>query len=420
MGWKNLFKNPQNIKKEVIQLKMNKSLPKILIISEFFFNENTGGGVLLKNLFENYPKNKIFIIHEDINVTDFYKIKSFSLKNKSKLNSIIKLIIPSRFWQLCIFIKNSFFIKKSKGIGSDLLNKLSEFKPDLIYTILGNYELMCLIKEIKLNLKIPMITHIMDNIPANFKNKHCKEYKIFKFFIENSETRIAINSKMAEVFKENFNCDFSTIHNGVDKKKIQYSSKKEDIKVITYIGSVFRNAQLNSLVRIASTIKLITSEKYKIKCVFYFPKIQKEMYESLFPNAENISILTHDLNEQQYFKKISESDLLILASNFDKPSIEYYKYSWPAKMGSYLMSKVPIFIFGPPNVFFVNDAIKRSWAYVESSNSLSNLKKSLSKILNDNSLRKKILKKAKIVSHEFEIKKIRQELIKLIFRTVEK
>ena len=76
----------------------------------------------------------------------------------------------------------------------------------------------------------------------------------------------------------------------------------------------------------------------------------------------------YEYQKQQYFKKISESDLLILASNFDKPSIEYYKYSWPAKMGSYLMSKVPIFIFGPPNVFFVNDAIKRSWAYVESSN----------------------------------------------------
>ena len=40
---------------------MKNKYPRILIISEFFFNENTGGYILLKNLFENYPKDKIFI-----------------------------------------------------------------------------------------------------------------------------------------------------------------------------------------------------------------------------------------------------------------------------------------------------------------------------------------------------------------------
>ena len=42
---------------------MSNKYQKILIISEFFFTENTGGGVLLKNLFENYPKDKLFILH---------------------------------------------------------------------------------------------------------------------------------------------------------------------------------------------------------------------------------------------------------------------------------------------------------------------------------------------------------------------
>ena len=30
-----------------------------------------------------------------------------------------------------------------------------------------------------------------------------------------------------------------------------------------------------------------------------------------------------------------------------------------AKMGSYLMSKVPILIYGPDKIFFINDAIKK-------------------------------------------------------------
>ena len=38
---------------------MKSKFPKVLIISEFFFGEKTGGQILLKNLFEKYPKEKI-------------------------------------------------------------------------------------------------------------------------------------------------------------------------------------------------------------------------------------------------------------------------------------------------------------------------------------------------------------------------
>ena len=59
---------------------MKNKYPRILIISEFFFNDNTGGGILLKNLYENYPKDKIFILHEDINANTENIIKSYLLK----------------------------------------------------------------------------------------------------------------------------------------------------------------------------------------------------------------------------------------------------------------------------------------------------------------------------------------------------
>ena len=56
---------------------MKNNYPRILIISEFFFGENTGGSILLKNLFKNYPREKIFIIHEDSTVS--------SAKNKKHI-----------------------------------------------------------------------------------------------------------------------------------------------------------------------------------------------------------------------------------------------------------------------------------------------------------------------------------------------
>ena len=148
-----------------------KIYPKILIISEYYFNENTGGGILLKNLFQNYPKDKIFVIHEDLNVNTGNSIKSYLLKKTNKTNNFLKKILHPFLVKLLIGLKNFYAANKKKKVNSDLLFKLKKFKPDIIYTIFGNYGLMCLIKELKLKLEIPLVTHTMDNILATYSNK---------------------------------------------------------------------------------------------------------------------------------------------------------------------------------------------------------------------------------------------------------
>ena len=95
---------------------MKSKYPRILIISEFFFGENTGGGILLKNLFKDYPKDKIFIIHEEINVSSNSYKNCFSLKTKSNLNIIIKKIIPIHLHEILIKFKNLIIFNKKKKL----------------------------------------------------------------------------------------------------------------------------------------------------------------------------------------------------------------------------------------------------------------------------------------------------------------
>ena len=389
--------------------------PKVLIISEFFFSENSGGGILLKNLFQDYPKERIFILHEDVNVPSDTSIKSYSLKKPSKTKTYLKKKLHPFFINQLINLKNFCGINKKKKVDSDLLTKLQQFKPDVIYTIFGDYRLMCLIKELKLKFGIPLVTHVMDNVLATYTNKK-KEYNLFKYLIDASVKRIAINFKMSVEYKKIFGYKFEILHNGIDRKKIKKVNTKKKLKTVTYIGSVFKNAQLNSLVAITEVIKKLIDDNHKIKCLIYLPENQKIIYESFFPKHQDIKIKIHNLDENDYFEKISESNLLLLASNFDKDSIDYYKYSWPAKMGSYLMSKVPIFIYGPDKIFFINDAKEKKWAYVEDKKSFLNLENSLKKILYDSNLRKQTLECAMKKSKHFELQKIQKKFKDILGR----
>ena len=387
---------------------MKKKIPRVLLISEFYFNENSGGGVLLKNLFEKYPKDKLFILHEDVNANTNATLNSYLLKKPSKIGGFLKKFLHPLFIVLLIELKNFYKIKKKKKININLLTELNQFKPDMIYTIFGHYSLMCLIKDLKDKLNIPLITHVMDNVLATYNNK-TKDYKLFKYLIDSSKIRIAINTKMSDEYKKIFGYKFEVLHNGVDRKKVRKVNLKRKTKIITYIGSVFKNAQLNSLVEITSVLKKLMEENFNIQCFLYLPESQKRIYESYFAKHQNIYIKEHNLSEKEYFKKISESNLLLLASNFDNYSTEYYKYSWPAKMGSYLMSKVPIFIYGPDKIFFINDAKEKKWAYVEDKKSFLNLENSLKKILYDSNLRKQTLECAMKKSKHFELQKIQKK-----------
>ena len=83
-------------------------------------------------------------------------------------------------------------------------------------------------------------------------------------------------------------------------------------------------------------------------------------------------------------------------------------------MGSYLMSKVPIFIYGPDKIFFINDAKEKKWAYVEEKKSFLNLENSIKKILYNSNLRKQTLECAMKKSKDFELQKIQKKFKDII------
>ena len=392
--------------------------PKILIISEFSFNSNSGTGLLYKNLFDGYPKERIGLIHEDITFHDSSLGLSICLKSKNKLFNILIKLLPNKIKHF--FKKIIFFLRKTKTktkySETTFCNKdyIKKFNPDIIYTILGNRELMQYIKDVHKYFNFPLIMHIMDNWIGQINKEEIEKINLLTYFVNSAKIRIAINDKMAEVYQIKFKKKFNVIHNCLDRKKVKQLNNLNKIKVIRYIGSVFENAQLDSLIRISESVIILNNEKRNILFEIYLPDHQLKSHKSKFPDHCSVKVKLNKFNDNEYFNLISRTNVLILASNFDNKSINYYKYSWPAKMPSYLMSNVPIFILGPTDIFFISEAKKKKWGYVCKENGIKNIKKSILKILNDDNLKKELIKNAIKESQKFEQNLMKKKFHKIL------
>ena len=400
-----------------------KTFPKVLIISEFSFNKVSGGGILFTNLFEDFPADNIALIHEDRNFkSEKYKF-CLCIKNQKKFLENISKFFPLK---LKLFIKKLYnfiltkflLIRANKDQGIN--NFIESFNPDIIYTILGNNEMMRFIKNIIEKYNFPVVTHIMDdfiNSVGNIKNEEQKD--LFNYFIEHSVLRLAINKKMSIDYTKRYRLPFYVIHNGLDRKKIQnIKNSSSQIKRITYIGSIYKNAQLQSIIDISFAVSSLNKKGKKIILNLYLPKNQIQEFKSSFSQNKNVIMKINDLGDKDYFSIISQSNLLILAANFDKESISYYSLSWPAKMASYLMSGIPIFIYGPNNIYFISEAMKKKWALVCNKSDDLFLEGSICKILYDNKTKKIVIKNALRESKNFELKRIKDEFRQKIMQSV--
>ena len=395
--------------------------PKILIISEFSFNSNSGTGLLFRNLFDGYPKERIGLIHEDITFHDSSLGLSICLKNKIRFFNFLINLLPNKIKH---FLKDIIFvfkktITKTKNSETTFCNKdsIKKFNPDVIYTILGNRELMQYIKDVHKYFSFPLIMHIMDNWIGQIDKEEIEKKNLLEYFINYAEIRIAINDKMAKVYKKKFKKKFNVIHNCLNRTKVKPLNNSNKIKIIRYIGSVFENAQLDSLIRISESITYLNDQKKKILFEIYLPDHQLKKYKSRFPNHRNIKLKLNKFDDDEYFNLISNTNLLILASNFDDKSIDYYKYSWPAKLPSYLMSNVPIFILGPTDIFFISEAKKKKWGLVCEDNEIKNIQKSLLEILYNNKIKNVLVKNAINESQKFEHSLMKKKFHKILFQS---
>ncbi|WP_280323076.1 hypothetical protein [Sulfitobacter faviae] len=234
-----------------------------------------------------------------------------------------------------------------------VLNYVSELKPSVFYVRLSPHiptlELAC--KLISRFHEVPLIVHYMDK-PS---------------FSEMSNTRIAYVQHMYDVLVKNAD-QFLTIH----------SSSIEDLeKCFGYKPKVLANFIRKPVSKTSANVGF-SGQPIKI---FYFGSIDKKMNESaiaslaqevssnqwvslslwsnsglwgeikqLVENSQNIHAFKSNLDVEQFQRKMSEADILLLPYNFDETSKIFLKHSFSNKFVDYLEAGGVILCLGPAEI----------------------------------------------------------------------
>lgn len=409
---------------------MTDAYPRILILSSSAFNQYTGGGVFLTNMFRGWPSDKLAIAHGDSFLPDtsvcknvfklginelhpampfrlFYSppartadtasisaSSSAPLPWKSWLQPLIKWAIgPERPWRIRLTPELNAWIDK--------------FQPELIYTLVGGAFMRAAV-QIGDERRIPIVAHMMDDWPAQlvhhtilFPFYRCQLLKDLQKLFDKAALKLSICDAMSEAYEKRYGGKFFAFQNSIDVasrlSQARTVWKRGDPFRVCYVGSILPNAQLESLVDVARAVSALAAQKIPIEFHIYSP------WAAHFQDRLKTSAAVHlhaAMNESEIFTGLTSSDLLLVPVNFDEASLTYIRYSMPAKIPLYLASGTPILVYGPAEAASVQYATNEKWARVVSERSPAALEAALRELVKNELLRSELGRRAMEVARK--------------------
>ncbi|MBS1737853.1 MAG: glycosyltransferase [Bacteroidetes bacterium] len=430
--------------------------PKVLIVGQPF-NNDTGGGITLSNLFAGWEKEKLAVVcsgysmehNIDTSICDNYyqlgyletkywfpfnylkrkyysgkiefgekKIQNFTIqKSKLRVNILMKY-----FWPFINYLGISHVFVKTK-ISNNFEEWLKSFNPDVIYVQPTGLDAVNFCISISDYLKKPMVFHMMDDWPSIvsglFKNYWYKrnDQALRKLF-DKCKLLLSISDFMAEEYKARYGKDFFTFHNPINipfwKQHQRTNYEFHDCINILYAGRIGLGID-TSLETIAQAIKEAASvSQLHIKFILQTPEKPEWI------NKYDCVVHQPQVPYEELPERLAAADFLVLPYDFSEKSIKYIKYSMPTKAPEYMMSGTPIILFAPEDTAVVKYCQKYNCAQLITNQEVSAIIEGILELINCKGKREEMASNAiNIVESKHDSLKITKEFAAAISSVVQ-
>lgn len=398
------------------------SLPRVLFVTPCAFNRRTGGGVTFSNLFAGWPKDRLATVTSDRHPVSRDVCERFRFLDDSEIGPIPPLdllrrstrgkVISAEAWTATM---SSPSIPRRLGrhligpaglpdrgrLSGSLEDWIAEFRPEVLYTILGSIGYLELVEQISDTFSLSPVIHLMDEGVTEprqhglFGRYIRRRYTGgFRSLIARTSARIAICDEMAAVYESRFGMPFDSIQNAIDVERFaRPASRSLDVGQtarLVYVGSVLPHAQLRSLARVADTVARLRTAGRQVTLDIFTPRELLGPAIEGFEALEGVAVHETLTDDREFFETLISADGLILPVNFDRPSIHFIGLSMPTKVPAYLTSGTPVLVFGPAGVAQIEYARTAGWGLVVDRPDSGLLERGIERLLDDAPLRRSL------------------------------
>jgi tetratricopeptide (TPR) repeat protein len=366
-------------------------------------------------------------------------IKTGSISATGQIKEKLLAEYPADNWlQLYIHDNKEFklFAKGKKSLEEltfldrdTLIRECKNFNPSVIYyrPVSDNLEFHDLACEIITDLKVPLVTHIMDDWMGRLFHQNLEIYtkldKSFHTLLKNSVIRLSICEKMSKDFKDRYDLDFVPIANCIDvndwlnsENHSKPESEQDEKKIfkVCYVGGLADDMNFHSISDLVEAIEKL-ADTLPVKLEIYTMKHWQEKAIKAFSKFTATTIYEANLSQEDYYRLLKSADALIVAYNFDFNSIAYTKYSMANKLPECLASGVPTIVYGPLEVATVEYAAQSNCVQLVTERNQVQLMDAIRQLINNYDFGKELGKRAQQFSFENHSgSKIRQKFYNIL------
>ena len=408
--------------------------PRLLFVTPHAFNHVTGGGVAFTNLFRGWPADQLLTVHNDPEPTSdevcrlYYRLGPAEIGLAEPFASMRRMLrrqgggatahdaVALRSAGADTGLKQAVKraglqifgdgLPERATLTPELERRIAAYEPQLLYTILGSNGMMALIERILERFDIPLVVHFMDDWPAAAHRtgllaagERRRMERHLRHLIGRADNRLAISPAMADAYGKRYGRPFSAFQNAIDVARWK-SASKTDLALhspaeLLYVGSIFPNAQLNSLIDCAEAVADLHDSGFPVRLAISTPSGHGNHYRDRLVIHPAVTIEDTIRDDANFYARIASADALLIPVNFDADSIRFIRYSMPAKTPAYMVSGTPILVYGAPETAQVQYARDAGWAHVVDRRDRAALEAGIQAIVWDHALRLRVSRAAR-------------------------
>jgi hypothetical protein len=295
---------------------------------------------------------------------------------------------------------------------------IAVFKPELLYTILGSIGMMELIDAVRTRFRLPLAVHFMDDWSEQLYRggvfaplPHARMRGLLRRLVGAARARLAIGDAMAAAYARRYGAPFVPFQNAIDLDAVP---ARADAAVIgspcrvLYVGSIFANAQAQSLIDIARAVAGLAAKGRAIRLDIHSPRHLAERFRGALEISPAVALHDTIVDDGEFFRAIAAADVLVLPVNFDDESIRLIRYSMPTKLPAYLACGTPVLAYGPRGIAQIDDAASHGWGLVVNARGEDGLSAALTRLTEDAPLRRALSQRARALAQSrHDVRRVR-------------